>query len=118
LPALNALLDEPDGRIFSVVARSYISAERLHRVLRLRLGCVPTGERELYCSFWLAPDGRRFRLLDPISDPIGRPMVGSSGSTRALYTLDYARALLLYLIGAPPFAAHRPNLLGPAGGIC
>jgi hypothetical protein len=77
----------------------YISDARLREVLRDRLGCTPTGERELFCAYWVTPDGHRFRVLDPIIDPSGSYTVGPNGQWQRVYSLDYARRLLAYLIG-------------------
>src|SRR5437763_529863 len=77
----------------------YISGERLREILRDRFGCSPTGERDLYCSFWIHPDGRRFRLLDPIIDPSGSYTVGPDGRWQRVYSIQYAQRLLAYLLG-------------------
>jgi hypothetical protein len=101
-PALPALIpdrdaDDPGRRDFFSTARGYVSADRVRSVLRNRLGCVETPRRDPDGTYWLAPDGRRFRVLHPHADPVGRPMVTSEGGTREVYSLTYVRALLSFL---------------------
>jgi hypothetical protein len=88
----------------------YISAARLNEILRDRLGCTPTGERELYCSYWIAPDGRRFRVLDPIIDPSGSYTVSRDGRWQRVYSIDYARRLLAYLLARMPAHPEPPRV--------
>ena len=102
LPALLADAGPPshdeDAHDLLPAARSYVSADRLRWVLRNRLGCVETPRRDRDATYWLAPDGRRFRVLNPVADPIGRPMVDADGRMGDVYAVCYVRTLLSFLI--------------------
>jgi hypothetical protein len=80
----------------------YISGTRLHEILRDRLGCSPTGERDLFSAYWVAPDGTRFRVLDPIIDPSGSYAMCSDGKWQRVYSIQYARRLVAYLMDRMP----------------
>jgi hypothetical protein len=104
-PGLPALRPEPeperetaDATSLIPTARSYVSADRLRWVLRNRFGCVETPRRDPDATWWLAPDGRRLRVLNPLADPIGRSVIGADGRMGEVYTVFYARALLRVLI--------------------
>ena len=105
----------PPGRRYQIPR--FVSGDRLREILRDRLGCAPTGERELYFSYWVAPDGRRFRLVDPIVDPSGSYTMNAQGRWERVYSIHYARRLIAYLarhVGLQP-AADAP--LGASGTI-
>jgi hypothetical protein len=77
--------------------RSYVSAERLSDALRFRLGCQETGERGPACSYWLTPNGLRFRVDDPITDCASAPVMCRDGSREFVYSHAYASRLLRHV---------------------
>jgi hypothetical protein len=77
--------------------RSYVSAERMSDALRFRLGCQETDERGPACSYWLTPNGLRFRVDDPITDCASAPVMCRDGSRQFVYSHEYASRLLRHV---------------------
>jgi hypothetical protein len=77
--------------------RSYVTADRMADALRYRLGCLDTGERGPSCSYWVTPNGLRFRVDDPVADCASAPLICRDGSRQMVYSHAYATRLLRHV---------------------
>lgn len=101
-PDISALRDHALDTRDSVARRgayemprsSFVSAGRVHQVLRARFGSRPTGERGPGYIYWQTAEGVMFPLEDPLAVPGSKPILRADGTEQLCYSYGYVISLL------------------------
>lgn len=72
----------------------FVSAQRVHQVLRARFGARPTGERGPGYIYWQSGEGVLFPLEDPLAVPGSKSIVRADGAEQLFYSYGYVVTLL------------------------
>lgn len=72
----------------------FVSAQRVHQVLRARFGARPTGERGPGYIYWQSAEGVLFPLEDPLAVPGSKSIVRADGTEQLFYSYAYVVTLL------------------------
>lgn len=78
-------------------SRTFVSAARVYNALRRRFGCEATGEGGAACTFWRTPNGKTFKVEDPVVDPACAPVLHANGRRALFYSYEYANGLLRWV---------------------
>jgi len=96
-------------------SRTFVSAARVYNALQRRFGCAATGEAGAACTYWRTPNGKMFKLEDPVVDPACASVMHINGRRDLFYSYEYANGLLRWvsqLCQSPPvpFRADESDL--------
>lgn len=74
--------------------RDFVSAHRVHEVLRARFGSRPTRYRGPGYIYWETAEGVRFPLEDPLAVAGSKAVIRADGSEQLFYSYGYVVSLL------------------------
>ena len=78
-------------------SRTFVSAARVYNALQRRFGCEPTGGGGAACTYWRTPNGKIFKVEDPVIDPACAPVLHANGRRALFYSYEYANGLLRWV---------------------
>ena len=78
-------------------SRTFVSAARVHNALQRRFGCAATGDGGAACTYWRTPNGKLFKVEDPVVDPACAPVMHANGRRDLFYSYEYANGLLRWV---------------------
>ena len=78
-------------------SRTFVSAARVYNALQRRFACEPTGSGGAASTYWRTPNGRLFKVEDPVTDPACAPVMSADGRRALYYSYEYANGLLRWV---------------------
>ena len=78
-------------------SRTFVSAARVYSALHRRFGCAPTGDAGAACTYWRTPNGKLFKVEDPVVDPSCASVLHADGRSALFYSYEYANGLLRWV---------------------